>query len=107
MMNLVVVYRFQKQFFVAGNISCPTIKAKDKISLQIKKAETKDKLFIKDKIEADKFLKNFRMKDFYPIKKYFDIEGYEIGEKEIDEIKGALGGAEAIWVNFPESHILR
>jgi len=105
MMNLIVVYRFQKQFFVAGNISCPTVKAQDKLSLQMKRAKTNDKLFIKDKIEATKFMKDFKMKDFYPIRKYFEHEGYSIGEKEIENIKATLGGAEAIWVNFPESQV--
>jgi len=111
MMNLIVIYRckqknsFQKQLFVAGNISCPTIKEQDKLSLQIKRAKANDKIFIRSKTDASKLIKSFKMKDFYPIKKYFEIEGYEIGEEEINDIKNALGGADAIWVNFPESQV--
>lgn len=108
MMNLIVVYKcqyFPEQFFVAGTISCLTIKTQDKLSLQMKTAKHEDKLFIKNKIEATKFIKDFKIKDFYPIKKYFEFEGYEIGEKEIKKIKDALGGATAVWVNWPESQV--
>ena len=103
MMNLTLVYRFQKDFFVAGTFSCPTVKTQDKITLQIKRATYEDKIFIKNKATAYDLIKSFSLKEFYPIKTYFEYEGYEVDDEVINEIKETLGGAEAIWVNFQES----
>ena len=110
MMNLTLVYRFQKDFFVAGTVSCPTVKETnpekaDVISLQMKRATYEDKIFIKTKEAADELIKNFRMKDFFPIKTYFEYEGYELDEESLKRIKELLGGAEVIWVNFQESTV--
>ena len=110
MMNLTLVYRFQKDFFVAGTVSCPTVKETkpteaDVISLQMKRATYEDKIFIKTKKDADELIKNFRMRDFFPIKTYFEYEGYELDEESLKKIKELLGGAEVIWVNFQESTV--
>ena len=71
----------------------------------MERAETKDTLFIKDKHGADRLISGFKMKDFYPIKKYFEHEGYEIEDSAIEKIKNKLGGAQLIWVNFEESRV--
>ena len=110
MMNLTLVYRFQKDFFVAGTFSCPTVKETkpteaDVISLKMKSASYQDKIFIKNKEAADALMQDFRMKDFFPIKTYFEYEGYEIDNQSLKEIKEFLGGAEVIWINFQESTV--
>ena len=110
MMNLTVVYRFQPDFFVAGSFSCPTIKSSggtedDKITLQMKRAKYDDKIFIKNKADAAELIEKFKLKDFHPIKTYFQFEGYDIDDGVIDQIKEVLGGAEVIWVNFQDSTI--
>ena len=108
MMNLTVVYRFQSDFFVAGSFSCPTIKSsggEDKITLQMKRAKYEDKIFIKNKADATELIEKFKLKDFHPIKIYFEYEGYDIDDKVIDQIKEVLGGAEIIWVNFQDSTV--
>ncbi len=105
MMNLTLVYRFQSEFFVAGTFSCPTVKKQDTLSLQIKRAKYEDKIFIKSKKGADQLSENYRLKEFFPIKTYFDFEGYDVDDDTIKEIKEVLGGAEAIWVNFQDSTV--
>jgi len=105
MMNLTVVYKFQTEFFVAGTFSCPTVKKGDVLSLNMKNAKYEDKIFIKNKKEAVELTENFKLKEFFPIKTYFDFEGYDIDDKTIDQIKEVLGGAEAIWVNFQDSTV--
>jgi len=81
MMNLTLVYKFQSEFFVAGTFSCPTEKKGDMISLKMKRAKYEDKIFIKNKKDSDQLMKNFRLKEFFPIKTYFEYEGYDIEDK--------------------------
>ena len=105
MMNLTVVYRFQPEFFVAGIFSCPTVMKGEVLSLKMKKAKYVDKLFIKNKKEATELTQKFRLKEFFPIKTYFQYEGYDIEDETINQIKEVLGQAEAIWVNFQDSTV--
>lgn len=104
-MKLTIIYKFQEEFFVAGTFSCPVKEKDDTISLQIKKALYDDKIFIKNHKSATQLAENFRLKEFFPIKTYFEYEGYEIDDESINQIKKVLGGAETIWVNFQESEI--
>ena len=104
MMNLTLVYRFQPEFFVAGIFSCPTVKKGDVLSLQMKRAKYEDKIFIKNKAEAVELTKKFRLKEFFPIKTYFNYEGYDVDDDIIKQIKDVLG-AEVIWVNFQDSTV--
>lgn len=104
-MNLTLVYKFQKDFFVSGTFTCPTVKRGDVLSLLTKRAKYEDKTFIKTQEDALDIVKKIRLKEFFPIRTYFEYEGYEIEEESITEIKEILGGAEAIWVNFQESTI--
>lgn len=103
MMNLTLIYKFQKDFFVSGTFTCPIVKKEDELSLQTKRAKYEDKIFIKSQKDALDIIKTFRLKEYFPIRTYFKYEGYEIEEEAITEIKEILGGAEAIWVNFQES----
>jgi hypothetical protein len=105
MMNLTLVYRFQSTFFIAGTFSCPTVKKDDVLSLQMKRASYEDKIFIKSKQGADQLTHQYRLKEFFPIKTYFEYEGFEVEEETIKQIKEVLGGAEAIWVNFQDSTV--
>ena len=105
MMNLTLVYRFQSAFFIAGTFSCPTVKKDDVLSLQMKRAKYEDKIFIKSKKVAEQLTHQYRLKEFFPIKTYFDFEGYDVDDNTIDQIKEVLGGAEAIWVNFQDSTV--
>lgn len=104
-MNLTIVYRFQSEFFVAGTFSCPTVKKGEVLSLQMKKAKYVDKIFIKNKKEALELTQKFRLKEFFPIKTYFEYEGYDVENETINQIKETLGQAEVIWVNFQDSTI--
>ena len=104
MMNLTLVYRFQSEFFVAGTFSCPTVKKGDVLSLQMKRAKYEDKIFIKSKAGATQLTKKFRLKEFFPIKTYFNYEGYDVDDDIIKQIKDVLG-AEVIWVNFQDSTV--
>ena len=104
-MNLTIVYRFQADFFVAGSFSCPTVLNGEVLSLQLKRAKFEDKIFIKTSFDALELIKNFRLKEFFPIKTYFQYEGYDIEDETINQIKEVLGEAEAIWVNFQDSTV--